>query len=75
MKANRAVLESTVISIAPIKAQLMSLCATCAECGEGRVSWEIQQAIAALDEAVELCNLYLSGAPLPTLEEMRGIYK
>ena len=60
--------------LAPIKAQLAALSAKYRDGGEDRIGWEILQSIRALDEATHLAGVYLSGKPLPTLAEMRGIF-
>lgn len=61
--------------LAPIKATLTALSAKYRAGGEDRIGWEILQSIRALDEATHLAGVYLSGKPLPTLAEMRGIFK
>lgn len=61
--------------LAPIKAQLTALSEKYRNGGEDRIGWEILQSIRALDEATHLAGVYLSGTPLPTLAEMRGIFK
>lgn len=61
--------------LAPIKAKLTALSEKYRDGGEDRIGWEILQSIRALDEATHLAGVYLSGTPLPTLAEMRGIFR
>lgn len=59
----------------PVQKQLATLCAKYQDGGESRIAWEILQASRALEEAKRLAAIYLSGKPLPTLDEIREIYK
>jgi hypothetical protein len=61
--------------LTPIFTELRKLHHECEAANEGRIAWEISQGIRALDEAVYLAKLYISGKPLPTLASMRGILK
>ena len=61
--------------LTPIFKELRKLRDECEAANEGRIAWEISQGIRALDEAVYLAKLYISGKPLPTLASMRGILK
>lgn len=69
-----ALLACVESDLAPIKAQLIALSEKYRNGGEDRIGWEILQSVRALDEATCLAGVYLSGTPLPTLAEMRGIF-
>jgi hypothetical protein len=61
--------------LAPVFQKLRELRDKYEAANEGRIAWEITQGIRALDEAVYLAKVYISGKPLPTIAEMRGILK
>lgn len=72
---SRAWLACVETDLAPIKAQLSALSEKYRDGGEERIGWEVLNAVRALDETIYLSRVYLSGKPLPTIAEMRGIFK
>lgn len=73
--ARKELLASVEPQLAPIKTQLTTLSEKYRNGGEDRIGWEILNAVRAIDEAVTISKLYLSRNPLPTLAEIRGIFK
>ena len=73
--ASGALLGCAVRQLDKLHDKLGLVADRCDEGGEGRIAFEVRQAMRQITNTTDLAKLYISGKPLPTLASVRGILK
>lgn len=72
---SRQCLILAVESLRNIHHSLGTIAAGCEDGGEGRIAFEVKQTMCQITHTIELAEVYIRGDKLPTLADMRGIFR